>query len=614
MRTIENENIIIISSIDWDTQYQLHHQLTDSLLKRNNKILFIENTGVRNVNFKDTKRINDRILRWFKSYKGFTKIKKNLSLFSPVLLPFPYNRIALKINNFLFSDKILQFINIENFNKPIIISFLPTPLISNLVNKINYKLLIYYCANNMSEGSLGASELKKYEKKFILRSDLVIVISKTLERMFKKIKLPKIIRINLGINFNEFKKAKKINKKIYDIDKIQNPIIGYVGGISKVLNKNLLIGLFKKYKKINFVFVGPLYTGIRELKIFKNVFFLGQKSHKEIPYYIKKFDIGIIPYVKNNFTKSVYVSKLCEYLAMGKPVISSDINEVVSFNSYNNNIVDIYSKREDLYKIINFYVNKNFKISNERVLNNLTVAKNNDWEKKFLQLEKCIIRSLEQKKNINNFKNNFKYFYYSKRNLIVKGFLYLSLIYLLLKSPLMVFAGKYLEEYKMPEKADAIVIFTGDAGYKYKNSTFENRARDALFYYKNGYSKNIILSPGKVKFINDEEIIKNFLISNNVKEKNIYITDGIPKNTYEKIVLLNEYLDKKSIKKILLITSPYHYKRTMMLWKNKNYKRKVIPVRPLDYTKKKFNLQFSNIQMIIYEYLSILYNFYKGRL
>ena len=63
-----------------------------------------------------------------------------------------------------------------------------------------------------------------------------------------------------------------------------------------------------------------------------NVYLINQVSHNELPHYMKRFDIGIIPYIINDFTNSVYNSKLNEYLSVGLPVISTNMNEIKYFN------------------------------------------------------------------------------------------------------------------------------------------------------------------------------------------------------------------------------------------------------------------------------------------
>jgi len=97
--TITKQNFIIFSSIDWTTHWQLHHQLATSLVSAGNRVLFVENTGVRSANIGDLGRLSERISNWRKGLHGFSSIDgDNLTSYSPILLPFPYSKLSLFVN------------------------------------------------------------------------------------------------------------------------------------------------------------------------------------------------------------------------------------------------------------------------------------------------------------------------------------------------------------------------------------------------------------------------------------------------------------------------------------------------------------------------------------
>ena len=61
---------------------------------------------------------------------------------------------------------------------------------------------------------------------------------------------------------------------------------------------------------------------------FTNVRWLGPKPYSELPRYVAAFDVGLIPYVENDYTRSCFPLKLYEYLAAGKPVVASGLPEL----------------------------------------------------------------------------------------------------------------------------------------------------------------------------------------------------------------------------------------------------------------------------------------------
>lgn len=80
---------IIISSIDWSRNWQIHQHLATSLVEAGHRVLFIENTGVRapRATASDFKRVRQRLQNWLKSTGGFSDIRDNLTVFSPRRCP-----------------------------------------------------------------------------------------------------------------------------------------------------------------------------------------------------------------------------------------------------------------------------------------------------------------------------------------------------------------------------------------------------------------------------------------------------------------------------------------------------------------------------------------------
>ena len=131
---IREKNIICISSIDWDFIWQGHQEITSTLVAGGNRVLFIENTGVRAPKLGDAGRLKARFLNWKKGFKGIRKLKENLYIYSPLVLPFPYSKIATKINKFLMLKIIRKWMDIMEFHDPIAWTFLPTPIVLDILD------------------------------------------------------------------------------------------------------------------------------------------------------------------------------------------------------------------------------------------------------------------------------------------------------------------------------------------------------------------------------------------------------------------------------------------------------------------------------------------------
>ena len=113
---------------------------------------------------------------------------------------------------------------------------------------------------------------------------------------------------------------------------LRRPLIGYVGGMHRHVDFGLLIEMARARKDWSWVFVGPLQTAVGRLKELPNVHLLGQQSHNSLFAYIRAFDVCIVPYVNSLYTATVVPTKINEYLAVGKPVVSTNLPAVCKFN------------------------------------------------------------------------------------------------------------------------------------------------------------------------------------------------------------------------------------------------------------------------------------------
>jgi glycosyltransferase involved in cell wall biosynthesis len=123
-----------------------------------------------------------------------------------------------------------------------------------------------------------------------------------------------------------------------DLRSIPHPRIGYVGYLKAQLDWPLLLELSARHPEWSFVFVGPkrphpeMYESIEQMSRRPNVHFLGGKATEQLGGYAQHFDVSIMPYVLDDYTKYVYPLKLHEYLATGQAVVSSRMYSVEGFD------------------------------------------------------------------------------------------------------------------------------------------------------------------------------------------------------------------------------------------------------------------------------------------
>ena len=149
-----------------------------------------------------------------------------------------------------------------------------------------------------------------------------LVIQFYLQKVNKK----KAFYLDHGVDFEKFAFAEKDPNILSDMVNIPKPIIGYFGAIdSHSVNIALATKIAELLPEMSFVYVGTVSSDCSELTAKRNVWMLGQKDYEEIPHYGKCFDVAILPWIQNRWTEAANPIKVKEYLALGKPFVSTPV-------------------------------------------------------------------------------------------------------------------------------------------------------------------------------------------------------------------------------------------------------------------------------------------------
>ncbi|MBN1353479.1 MAG: YdcF family protein [Candidatus Omnitrophica bacterium] len=607
---IHNKNIICISSIDWDFIWQGHQEIMSVLAANGNRVLFMENTGVRTPNINDRDRLWKRFLNWKKGFKGIRKLTENLYVYSPLVLPFPYSRLAVKINRILIMSVLKRWMDAMEFHEPIVWTFLPTPIVSGILNELASGLVVYYCIDDFSSSSAGAKKIKRSEERIIKKANLVFATSQKLYEYCHRFNGETHL-FPFGVSIGGYNRAREKDIDMPDeMRRIKGPIIGYVGGIHKWVDMELLKKIARIIKDASIVLIGPKQADLCGLDTFENVYVLGKKEQRDLPKFVKFFDVGIIPYKITEYTSHVYPTKINEYLAMGKPVISTEIPEVVRFDRENGkNFIYFIKDESNIKNVIESALrDRDAAITEKRIC----VANENSWVSRIEKM--CDL--IEEKLSVLQLKmgrdglERFRQFYAKARRRIIKVAATAAVLYFLIfYSPLMWFLASPLEISEKPKKVDAIVVFGGGVGETGSpgKSTIE-RAIFSADLYKQGFARYIIYSSGYTWKYNDAENMKLIAVSMGIPEHNI-ILDKIGDITYKNVKYTTDILRKNNLHKIILVTSPYNTRRAQLVYKKiaNDIDVTYVPVANPQFYHREKPVRLEQIKAIVHEYLGIIY-------
>ena len=146
-----------------------------------------------------------------------------------------------------------------------------------------------------------------------------------------------VAMITNGVQYDHWQyRSDEVPEKLKDIVSKGNPIIGYFGALAKWFDYELLKKVAKERPNYEIVLIGFLYdNSFKDSKIdeLENVHYLGIVDYKELNQYSQYFTISTIPFLLNDITESTSPVKLFEYMAMGHPIVTTDMRECRKYKS-----------------------------------------------------------------------------------------------------------------------------------------------------------------------------------------------------------------------------------------------------------------------------------------
>lgn len=299
-------DIICYSHLRWNFVYQRPQHLL-SRFSKNGRVFFIEepvwDSGKETISIK---QVNENIWTVAPYFSSDTD--------SSILV----ERKKEMINNLIYE------MNVTNY-----FSWYYSPMALPFSNHTNPSLIVYDCMDELSSFKNAPATLKDNEMKLIQKADVMFMGGYSLYNA--KCRLHKNAHpFPSSIDREHFARART---KIFCEDfykDIPHPRLGFYGVIDERLNMQLLSQIAEKNPQWNIMLIGPVAKiSADSIPKLSNIHYLGGKAYEDLPAYLSGWDIAIMPFNLNEATRFISPTKTPEFLAAGKPVISTAIADVV---------------------------------------------------------------------------------------------------------------------------------------------------------------------------------------------------------------------------------------------------------------------------------------------
>ena len=278
------------------------------------------------------KRMLKRLIR---GLRGVRQVAPNLWVHSPLVLPFHGSAVARRINQGLILGSLRLLTRLLGFARPIVWTY--NPMVQALWKNVDASLLVYHCVDDLAAvpGIPGAA-VRGAEESIVRQADAVFITSRELYSRLSILEPETTHYFPNVADFAHFARAQADEPLPDDLQAIPRPRLGFVGTLSTYkLDSDLILEVATRRPEWHWVFVGPLGTAdsasLNERLERDNVHLLGHRPYERLPDYLRGFDVATIPCKLNEYTKSMFPMKFFEYLAAGKPVVTTPLDALAEY-------------------------------------------------------------------------------------------------------------------------------------------------------------------------------------------------------------------------------------------------------------------------------------------
>ena len=339
---ITDRDIVVLSSLDWRSLWQAPQEIASRLGRAGNRVLYVENLGIRSPRLADASRVAARVRARARSLRsaGIREVGSGVHACSPLVLP-PFGpSYRRSLNRRVFLPPIHRAVRALGMRDPVLWTFLPTDAVLDLVGMLREpgSVLIYTCLADFERLSPRPDRLAATERTLLESSDLVFARGPVLARRCERWS-DRVHEIELGVDLDAFPVDAARNDPVEGrpgparLQRLPRPIVGYVGALHRHVDLSLASAAALARPDWSWAYVGPVQVPMDDLAALPNVELVGDVSHETLAGYMREFDVCTIPYRLSSATETVLPAKLLEYLAMGKPVVSTALPEVLRFDA-----------------------------------------------------------------------------------------------------------------------------------------------------------------------------------------------------------------------------------------------------------------------------------------
>jgi UDP-galactopyranose mutase len=210
-----------------------------------------------------------------------------------------------------------------------VIAWYYTPMMLPFSRHIEADAVVFDAMDELSKFKFAPEHLLDLEQELIERADIVFTGGSSLYEA-KKDRHANVHCFPSSVDRAHFAKARARTFDPADQEDVPRPRLGFYGVIDERFDVELLDKVATMRPNWSFVMVGPVVKIAEEdLPKRPNIHYLGGKTYEQLPAYLSGWDVALMPFAMNESTQFISPTKTPEYLAGGKPVVTTPVKDVV---------------------------------------------------------------------------------------------------------------------------------------------------------------------------------------------------------------------------------------------------------------------------------------------
>jgi glycosyltransferase involved in cell wall biosynthesis len=259
---------------------------------------------------------------------------------------------------------------------------------------LDERAIVYDCMDELSLFRGAPPELIRRERELLVIADVVFAGGPKIWKV-KRVTNANCFCFGCGVDAKHFARARDVDLALpTDIAHLPGPIYGYIGVVDERIDYELLAALADSASG-SVVMVGP-WTKVNRATFpqRENLHWLGGRDYSELPNYAKAFDVCMMPFALNKATEFINPTKALEYMATGRPIVSTAVEDVVLQFS---EVVDIAVTPADF---IHQCVRRAARQDRRAIERGLQLVARNSWESIVSELERHVDDALARKRDL----------------------------------------------------------------------------------------------------------------------------------------------------------------------------------------------------------------------